>query len=302
MRKLVLFLAIFLCLTQTVFAVETENKVKIAIIDTGISTKALGSAQIAQGKNYILPEEGTEDKLNHGTAIASLIVGKPDRELVGAYPEATLVPLVYFSLEDKSVVKGDAAMLAQCIYDAVDVFSCRVINLSAGILIDSKKLKDACEYAEKKGAVIVSAVGNDYQSTPQNLYYPAAYDTVIGVGALDESGNVAGFSQRNTSVSLVTTGEDLWVARASGRMTRVSGTSYACAFVSAAAARLLAENPDLSPSDVRSILYETASGLGEVGVDLESGHGALNLQKALEFAKDYHWFSDVPRNRKEHRT
>lgn len=296
MRKLALFMAAFLFLTQTVFAVETENSVKIAIIDTGISTKALGSAQIAQGKNYILLNNDTEDKINHGTAISSLILGKPDRDLVGAYPEATLVPLVYYSVGDKSVVKGGDAMLAQCIYDAVNVFSCRVINLSAGILIDSKELKDACEYAEKKGAVIVSAVGNDQQVAPKNLYYPAAYDTVIGVGALNESGKVAGFSQRNTSVSLVTSGEDLWVARASGTMTHVSGTSYACAFVSAAAARLLAENPDLSPSDVRSILYAAANDLGEVGYDLESGYGALNLQKALEFAKDYHWFSDVPRN------
>jgi len=296
LRKLALVLATFLFLTQTAFAVETENSIKIAIIDTGISTKALGSEQIAQGKNYIFPNLDTEDKINHGTAIGSLILGKPDRELMGAYPEATLVPLVYYSVADKRVVKGDAAMLAQCIYDAVDVFSCRVINLSAGILINSKELEDACEYAEEKGVVIVSAVGNDYQVEPQNIYYPASYNTVIGVGALNESGKVAGFSQRNTSVSLVTSGEDLLVARASGRMTHVSGTSYACAFVSAAAARLLAENPDLSPSDVRNILYEAANDLGEVGYDLESGYGALNLQKALEFAKDYHWFSNVPRN------
>lgn len=292
MRKLFLFMVSILLIYQTLpidqtgFAIETENSVKIAIIDTGISTKALDSAQIAQGKNYILPNQDTEDKINHGTAIASLILGKPERELAGAYPEATLVPLVYFSLEGKSVVKGDAAMLAQCIYDAVDVFSCRVINLSAGVLIDSKELKDACEYAEKKGVVIVSAVGNAQQVAPQNMYYPAAYDTVIGVGALDENGKVAGFSQRNTSVSLVTNGKDLWVTRASGRMTHVSGTSYASAFISAAAARLLAENPDLSPYDVRSILYETANDLGQVGYDLESGYGAINIQKALELAKD----------------
>lgn len=296
MRKLALFLAIFLSLTQNTFALETDKNVKIAVIDTGISTRALGSAQISQGKNYILINQDTEDKINHGTAIASLIVGKTDRDLVGAYPEATLVPLVYCSLDEKVMVKGDAAMLAQCIYDAVDVFSCRVINLSAGVLVDSKELKAACIYAEEKGAVIVSAVGNDNQSTPQNIYYPAAYETVIGVGALDASGEVAGFSQQNASVNIVADGEDLWVARASGRMTHVSGTSYACAFVSAAAAKILTENPDLSPADVRKILYETATDLGEAGYDLESGYGALNIQKALESAKDYYLISDSPNN------
>lgn len=290
MRKIALLLVIFLLLSQTAFAVETENSVRIAIIDTGISTQALGSGQIAQGKNYILPNEDTEDKINHGTAIASLIIGKSDRDLKGSYPEATLLPLVYISLDGKSLVKGNAEMIAQIIYDAVDVFSCRVINLSGGVLIDSKELKAACEYAETKGVVIVAAVGNDFQEAPLNIYFPAAYDTVIGVGALDESGEVSGFSQRNSSVSLVTIGEDLWVARASGRMTHVSGTSYASAFVSAAAARLLQVNPNLSPEDVRSILYKTATDLGEVGYDLESGYGGLNTQKALEYTKNYHGF------------
>lgn len=275
MRKLALLLAVFLCLAQTAFATETQNSVKIGVIDTGISTKALGMTQIAQGKNYILPKEDTQDKINHGTAIASLIIGKPDRKLVGAYPEATLVPLVYFSLQGRSVVKGGADMLARCIYDAVDVFSCRVINVSAGVLTDSKELREACAYAEKKGVVIVSSVGNDNQTAPKNIYYPAAYETVIGVGALDVKGKVARFSQRNTSVSLVAKGEDLCVARASGRMTRVSGTSYASAFVSAAAAKLLAENPDLSPADVRSILYKSADDLGKAGYDTESGYGTL---------------------------
>ncbi|MBV1758753.1 MAG: S8 family serine peptidase [Dethiosulfatibacter sp.] len=276
MYKLSLLLAVFLFLIQPALLAETDDSIRIAIIDTGISTQALNSEQIAQGKNYILPEAGTEDKINHGTAIASLIIGKPDRGLEGAYPEATLVPLVYISLDGKSLVKGDADMIAQMIYDAVDLFSCRVINLSAGVLIDSKELKHACEYAEKKGVVIVSAVGNDHVSDPQNIYYPAAYDTVIGVGSLDAEGEVSKFSQQNTSVALVASGEDLWVARASGRMTHVSGTSYASAFVSAAAAMILAENPDLTPADVRSILYESADDMGEAGYDIESGYGALN--------------------------
>lgn len=282
-----------LLLAQPVFAQGTVNSFRIAIIDTGISTVALGSAQIAKGKNYILPEENTEDRINHGTSVASLILGKPERDLLGAYPKAILVPLVYFSISDKSLVKGDAAMLTQCIYDAVDVFSCRVINLSAGILVDSKELRAACDYAEKKGVVIVSAVGNDNKTAPQNYYYPAAYDTVIGVGALNSAGEVAGFSQRNSSVTLVANGEDLWVSRASGRMTHVSGTSYASAFVSAAAARILEYNPELKPVDVRHILSKTATDLGVAGYDIESGYGALNIQKALELVRDHYRFSDL---------
>lgn len=293
MRKFVLFMMVLLLLTEPVFVLGTENGVRIAIIDTGISTEALGRDQIATGQNYILPNKDTEDHLGHGTAIASLILGKPDRNLLGAYPEAILVPLVYVSLDGKKIVKGDAAMIAHSIYDAVDLFSCRVINLSAGVLVDSKELKDACDYAEKKGVVIVSAVGNDYQTSPQSIYYPAAYDTVIGVGAINSSGEVASFSQRNSSVDLVANGEELWVSRASGRMTDVSGTSYACAYVSAAAAMLLSKNPELSPKDVREILFSTSNDLGIAGYDIENGYGALNVEKALEQVGGYPWFSDV---------
>lgn len=293
MRKFVLFMMVLLLLTEPVFVLGTENGVRIAIIDTGISTEALGRDQIAKGKNYILPNQDTEDQLDHGTAIASLILGKQDRNLPGAYPEAILVPLVYVSLEGKKIVKGDAAMIAHSIYDAVDLFSCQVINLSAGILIDSKELKDACDYAEKKGVVIVSAVGNDNRISPQNIYYPAAYDTVIGAGAINSSGETASFSQRNSSVDLVANGEELLVSRASGRMTDVSGTSYACAYVSAAAAMLLSKNPELSPRDVREILFNTSKDLGIAGYDIENGHGALNMDKALEQVGGYPWFSDV---------
>ncbi len=289
MRKLALFMAFLLCFSQTVFAAEpaTKNTIKIAIIDSGISIKALDDAHIYSGKNYILPKESTEDRLNHGTAIASLILGKPSRGLKGAYAQASLVPLVFCSVKDKKVVRGDAVMLAKCIRDAVDTFSCRVINLSAGILINSRELKAACDYAEEKGVVIISAVGNDNIDAPEHYYYPAAYHTVIGVGALDNQGKVADFSQRNSSVSLVAKGDNLRVARASGRMTYVSGTSYACAFVTAAAAQVLEENPMLSPADVRKLLYESATDLGRVGYDIESGYGELNTNKALELAKSY---------------
>lgn len=293
MRTFLITLAVFLILIQPICGMEAEDSIKIAIIDTGISTKALDQTQIIQGKNYIIQNQNTEDLINHGTAIASLILGKADRGLVGSYPEAILVPLVYYSMENKALVKGDAQMIAQCIYDAVDVFSCRVINLSAGVLIDSKKLKDACEYAETMGVVIVSAVGNDNQVAPKNLYYPAAYDTVIGVGALNESFEVAEFSQRNSSVSLLASGENLWVARASGKMTYVSGTSYSCAFISATVARILEENPELTPAEVRKILYETANDLGEVGYDIENGYGELNTQKAMELAKNFYLYYDI---------
>lgn len=295
MRKLIISIIVIIFLAITVNA--QEDTVRIAIIDSGISASVLPNASIEKGENYVFPDRDTNDTYNHGTAIASLIVGKPDRELEGAYPDAVLVPLVYCEVSNGNLVMGSAEMLAQCIYDAVDKFSCRVINISAGLLKDTPELRSACEYAEENGAVIVAAVGNDNQTSSEKLYYPAAYDTVIGVGALNASSNYAAdFSQRNKSVALLADGVNLRVARASGTMTNVSGTSYACAFVTAAAARILEINPQLTPSDVRDILYRSASDMYISGYDIDSGWGRLDTEAAIELAMNYikQIFIDVP--------
>ena len=49
----------------------------------------------------------------------------------------------------------------------------------------SSALREAVAYALAKGAILVSAVGNQNAAAPECVYYPAAYDGVIGVGAAD---------------------------------------------------------------------------------------------------------------------
>lgn len=282
MKKIAVLLAFCLLFCQTVLATDREHTpqgegVRIAIIDTGISTLAIDKERVVEGKNYIDPTEDTEDKIGHGTAIAGLLVGRESRGLVGACPKATLVSLVYCTLTDEgNIIKGDSTMLAQCIREAVDIFDCRVINLSAGVLEDTRTLEEAIAYAEEQGVVVVSAVGNDNRNYPERIYYPAAYDTVLGVGALNEKGQVASFSQRNISVSLCAPGDNLWVTRASGKITHVSGASYACAYVTAVAANLLAVHQDLTPKELRQILCSTAVDVGAKGYDTDSGYGVLN--------------------------
>ena len=84
------------------------------------------------------------------------------------------------------------------------------------------------------GVLIVSAVGNDYAESPDVAYYPAAYDSVVGVGAYDGTG-AAAFSGR-IGVSVVAPGVNIAAVtnRNEAKAVLKSGTSYACAYVSAA--------------------------------------------------------------------
>ena len=59
------------------------------------------------------------------------------------------------------------------------------------------------------------------------------------------------------------------------------GTSGAAPQVSGVAALMLSVNPNLTESQVRTILNETATDMGTSGFDNTFGHGRLNAQAAL---------------------
>lgn len=262
--------------------------VRIALIDTGVSCKHIDGCRISTGKNYVFPDRNTDDLVGHGTAIAGIILGSEKLGLEGIAPGAEIIPLVYYSRYVSGVpLNGGVDAICKAIYDAIDIYNCRIINISSGVTSDSDKLKEAIAYAEEKNTIVISSVGNANLSSPETVYYPSAYETVIGVGSVDEKKEVAYFSQRNTSVKLVASGFDISTAPISNRSkpVKVSGSSYSAAFVAGAAAILLQANPELSAAQVREILYRSAEDLGAEGYDTESGWGLLDISKALSEAK-----------------
>ena len=265
------------------------TEIRIALIDTGISFDVIDTTNIICGVNYLNPSTGTQDIVGHGTAVAGIIVGSKCVNIKGVAPNAKLVPLVIRTktANGKTLV-GDCGILAQAILDAIDIYDCKIINISAGVLSNMESLHKAVQYAEEKGVVIISSVGNDNKSNPDNIYYPAAYDTVLGVSALKKNGEVASFSQRNFSVAICAPGDRLKLASTNmGKTTFGSGTSYAVAYVSGAAAVLVSEYPNLTPKEIRQIICASAEDLGPEGYDTTSGWGALNLNSALNYCVNY---------------
>ncbi len=273
MKRVFSILICLLLLTSPVFtagAVEVPQPIRVALIDSGISPIAISTSHIGEGKNYALPDRDTADVLGHGTALAGLILDTA--------PDAVLVPLVLSTkTAGGKAVQCNVKTIAEIIRDAVEVYDCQVINISAGISQDVPALQQAIAYAEEQGVVVVAAVGNTNRTTPELSYYPASYDTVIGVGALRKDGKVASFSQRH-GVSLVAPGDGLKVVGLQGQTTTASGTSFAAARVTGAVAALLAESPELTPAQVREHLFDRAMDLGMVGFDEDSGYGMVQLE------------------------
>lgn len=255
---------------------QDDSSVVIALLDTGISTLAVAPEHILQGWNYVTDSEDTEDRINHGTAVASVIVGSESAGVVGLAPEAMLLPMVVLDKEDDRKKSISAQQLAQVIMDCVDVYGADIINVSLGIHKDHKDLQEAVKYAETNGVLIISAVGNHGDSG--EYYYPASYDTAVAVGSHDENGSVSRFSQKNGTANLLAPGEDIWLASREGKTYGSRGTSYATSYVTAAAANILIENPDFTPEDVRQMLYQTAIDILDPGYDADSGWGILNRE------------------------
>lgn len=237
---------------------KTDTPVRVAVIDTGISTEAILQKNIAEGKNYVNTEQSTEDTYGHGTAVASIILSDA--------PDTQLVPLVSSVYEDGKIKQVENDTLAEMIRDAVDIYGCRIINLSAGLILDKESVRQAVEYAEEKDVLIIASAGNDYMENGAVRYYPAAYESVLAVGALNADGTeIATFSQRGEWVDAYAVGEKVKIKTLSGNTHTSDGTSYSAAKVTAEVVHLMEEKPNLSVKEVREQIKDKNTGRDKTG-------------------------------------
>src|SRR5205085_9643316 len=113
--------------------------------------------------------------------------------------------------------------------------------------------------------------------------YPAAFDGVLAVAAIDDKDQLAGFSQRQPYVAIAAPGVDVpstaWSGAGRGLYASQSGTSIAAPHVSGAAAILWALRPDLSAGDIANALETNADKV--TSTDPGYGAGVLNVSRAV---------------------
>ena len=277
--SIVLILSFTVSFANPAYGLE-GGAVRVAIIDTGISSTSIAEKNLDNGRNYVLPYASTEDTIGHGTAVAAIIAGSESAGVTGLCPEAVLVPLVYYSkAEESTAYKGNLPMLAQMIKDAVDIYGCRIINISSGAIADTTDLRDAVAWAEQRGVLVVSCAGNDGDDT---TYFPGAFPSVLCVGTVNLAENgPALFSNRNSGVDLLAPGSKIATANPKGEAVKVNGTSFSTAWVTGAAASLLTEDPTLTPYQLRQILCNTTKDICSEGYDVDSGWGIVDLNAVM---------------------
>jgi len=246
------------------------NDIKIAVIDSGCFEHEDLKNNLLEGKNYLTGTTDVTDNNGHGTHVSGIIAAEMnDIGIIGVAPKAKIVPLKCFAPSHDTYVED----ILDAIYDAVDVYGCKIINMSWGLKNDDPFLQEAIDYADIKGVILVAAVGN-YGST--TMYYPAAYKNVIGVSSVGIEKNKSSFAQYNKSVLVTASGEKVKSTYKDGNYQVLQGTSQAAPMVSGLAAVALSMNENLTSEEFRQLLIETAEDLGEEDYDVKFGYGLVN--------------------------
>ncbi len=271
---------------------DTKGKGAIvAVIDTGISeVPDLKETKFAKGYDFVNDREDARDDNGHGTHVAGTIAQSTNNGfgVAGIAYEATLMPLKVLSASGG----GTVADIAEAIRFAAD-HNADVINMSLGGGGESLAMAEAIDYAHKKGVLIIAAAGNSSQNSAS---YPARYPHVLGVGALDASGQKAAYSNFGAGIDIsapggLTSGDNTaggilqnTIDPSTGEsiFTALQGTSMAAPHVAGVAALVKASGIK-DPDEVAAALTQSARKVQDDELN-HYGEGKLDAAAAVKLA------------------
>ncbi|WP_354640489.1 type VII secretion-associated serine protease mycosin [Kitasatospora camelliae] len=272
---------------------STGKGVTVAVIDTGVSIEnpQLAGA-VDNGGSYLndqFPKDGINDPVGHGTKVAGIIAARksPNTGFVGLAPDARILSY----RQNDAQGSGNVETLVAAIEDAVRR-NVGVINISQDVRgggdIDPdndpdhafggyQKLKAAIAKAEAAEIVVVASSGNDGR---EGNTYPAAFPTVLAVGASDRNNERAQFSQYGDFVDVAAPGVDMLSTVPKGGQCVDNGTSFSAPYVAGVAALLKAKYPGWKAAQIRARIEQTAQ-RNERGRNRFIGWGVVDPVKAL---------------------
>lgn len=255
--------------------------VTIAIIDTGVDPNHQDlHGKVLEGFNAIDGTKNSFDTHGHGTHVAGIAAALTNNVagIAGIAWKNTILPVKV--LDEKG--EGSSFEVARGIRWAVD-HGADVINMSLGDYHHSFILYDAVRYAYNRDVVMITASGNDGVNDPM---YPAMYEEVLTVGAVNENRDVSFFSNYGHHIDVTAPGEQIPSTFPDDSYVVMSGTSMATPHVTGLAGLIRAIRPDLTNDEVYDVIRHSSVDLGLRGKDPHYGYGEINVANALRAIKE----------------
>lgn len=254
--------------------ISTGKGVTVAVVDSGVSSHPDIDGSVLKGTDFVKPgADGRTDRSGHGTKMAGLIAahGEGRSSTLGIAPDAQILPIRVLDIKRRNAEVGPAIKYAIS-------HGAKVINLSMGGSINPETM-NAVKAAEEEDVVIVASAGN--KPDDFTVIAPAFLESIVAVGAIDETGKKAAISVSGAALDLMAPGEKVAGPWIRGGYNVGSGTSDSAAIVSGAAALIRSKYPNMSATEVVERLQSTAVDKGPPGVDPDYGHGIIDIVAAL---------------------
>jgi len=244
---------------------EYGDDVLVAVIDTGIDYNHPDLEDKMwedTGYDFVNDNEDPMDEDGHGTHVAGIVAS--------VAPRTELMALKV--MEERG---GDWIDLRRAIDYAKDN-GADIITMSLGV--ERGRLRPPVERsindAYNEGILLTAAAGNQDND---DEYYPAAYDSVIGVSAVNSTKEKAHYSNYGDWIGIAAPGGDtekqVFSTLLDESYGNKIGTSMATPFVTGAAALRMSTSPEESNEEVREVLKETAIDLSD---EHYYGNGLVN--------------------------
>lgn len=278
---------------ERAWAVTRGAGVTVAVVDSGVDASSPRLSDVVRnGTDLVDDGDGRTDDFGHGTIIAGQIAAQTsaDSGLVGLAPDAVILPVrVFAGTDDEAVRAGngpDIGRLADGIRYAAD-HGAQIINVSSSTPTDDDRLRSAVADAVAQGSLVIASADNRTDGETDGVRYPAGYPGVIGVAALSADGVVTDASIHGPHVSLAAPGENVMSLTTLGgdcyfpQQSEGPATSFAAAYVAAAAALVASAHPDETSAQWGYRLEVTARRADPDVRDDVSGWGVVQPYSAL---------------------
>ena len=254
------------------------------IPSNGVDDDANGYIDDMNGWDWVNNDNDPTDDNGHGTDVTAVLAANGNNAdgYSGINWNCKIMVSKILSAENRS----DYSWGINAIYYAVNN-GANIINMSIGGTLPSQALQDACDFAYANNVAIFTAMFNDGNN---RIYYPAAYNNVIAVGATNVNDHRYSASNYGSHINLVAPGVSIYglshTSNTDYNSTRI-GTSLSTPHAAGVASLLHGLKPTITVSEIISILESTAKDqVGNpaedvFGWDQYMGYGRIDAMSAI---------------------